>query len=59
MDTAITFKWNKVQDAQKYLIQLSIDPSFTNPDIGDSTTTDTVKTFTGLLKGKKTIGVSK
>jgi hypothetical protein len=53
LDTSITFKWNKVQDAEKYFIQVSLDPGFTNLDKSDSTTTDTVKTFTGLLKSKK------
>ena len=53
LDTNITFRWNKVQDAEKYFIQVALDPGFTNPDKSDSTTTDTVKTFTGLLKVKK------
>jgi hypothetical protein len=53
LDTTITFLWKKVQDAEKYFIQVSLDPAFTNLDKSDSTTTDTVKTFTGLLKHKK------
>jgi hypothetical protein len=53
LDTSITFKWNKMQDAEKYYIQVSLNPGFTNLDKSDSTTTDTVKTFTGLLKSKK------
>ena len=53
LDTSITFKWNKVQNADKYFIQVSLDPGFTNPDKSDSTTTDTVKTFAGLLKSKR------
>ncbi|MFH0989400.1 MAG: T9SS type A sorting domain-containing protein [bacterium] len=48
----ITFKWNKVKDAEKYFIQLSMDPTFTNVVISDSTTTDTVKTITNLIEGK-------
>jgi hypothetical protein len=53
LDTNITFRWNKVKEANKYFIQLSIDPTFTSIDKSDSTTTDTTKTFTGLLKNKK------
>ena len=53
LDTNITFRWNKVKEANKYFIQLSIDPTFTSIDKSDSTTTDTSKTFTGLLKNKK------
>jgi|GEM_PF-5891354 len=52
LDTTINFQWHKVQDAEEYYIQLSIDPSFTNIDRSDSTT-DTIKTFTGLLLGKR------
>ncbi len=51
--TSVTFKWNKIGEAQKYIIQLSTDPTFTNIEKRDSTTTDTVKTFTGLLQGKR------
>ena len=53
LDTVITFRWNKVQDAATYFIQVSLDPTFTAIDRSDSTATDTVKTFTGLLKVKK------
>ncbi|MGD1044439.1 MAG: T9SS type A sorting domain-containing protein [Bacteroidota bacterium] len=53
VDSNITVKWTTVKDAQKYFIQLSIDPTFTTIDKSDSTTTDTVKTFTGLLENKK------
>jgi hypothetical protein len=53
LDTAITFRWNKVQDANKYVIQVSTGPGFTSITKSDSTTTDTVKTFSGLVKGKK------
>jgi hypothetical protein len=52
LDNNITFSWNKVKDAGKYFIQLSKDPTFTTIDKSDSTTADTVKTFTGLLNGK-------
>lgn len=52
LDKNITFRWNKVEDAEKYFIQLSIDPTFTKIAIGDSTTTDTAKTITDLLEGK-------
>lgn len=50
---SVTFKWNKVQDAAKYIIQLSTNGSFLNNVLSDSTTSDTVKTFTNLLVGKK------
>ena len=52
LDTSITFMWHKVKDAQKYYFQLSTDPTFKYMAIDDSTT-DTVKTVTGLLKGKR------
>jgi hypothetical protein len=53
LDKNITFKWNKVKDAEKYFIQVSIDQTFTNDVKSDSTTTDTVKTITDLLGGKR------
>jgi len=53
LDTSITLIWNKVIDAEKYIIQLSIDPTFNNITKSDSTITDTVITFNDLLKGKK------
>ncbi|MGA9364193.1 MAG: T9SS type A sorting domain-containing protein [Bacteroidota bacterium] len=53
LDKTITFKWNKVEDAQKYFIQLSLDQTFTQTAASDSTTLDTVKTITGLLDGKR------
>jgi hypothetical protein len=52
LDKTITFKWNRAQDAQKYLIQLSFDPAFSSIARSDSTTADTVKTITDLLEGK-------
>ncbi|MCW8848841.1 MAG: T9SS type A sorting domain-containing protein [Melioribacteraceae bacterium] len=52
LDTNITLIWNKVEDADKYFIQLAFDPTFKNIEVSDSTT-DTVKTFSNLLKGKK------
>jgi hypothetical protein len=52
LDTNITFLWNKVEDAEKYFFQVSIDPTFKNITKSDSTT-DTVKTITGLLNGKR------
>jgi hypothetical protein len=52
LDKNITFKWYRVQDAQKYFIQLSTDPTFSSIARSDSTTTDTVKTITDLLEGK-------
>lgn len=53
LDTTITFRWNKIENAEKYLLQISLDPGFKNIALSDSTTTDTVKTINGLLKFKK------
>jgi hypothetical protein len=53
LDTSVTLKWNKIGEAQKYLIQVSTDPSFQTVDRNDSTTTDTSKTFSGLSKAEK------
>jgi hypothetical protein len=52
LDTTITFQWNGKKEAQKYFFQLSLDPIFTTTVESDSTT-DTVKTITGLLQGKR------
>ena len=52
LNNTITFKWSKVQDAQKYYIQLSVDPTFASLSRIDSTTTDTTKTLADLLAGK-------
>ena len=53
LDKSITFRWNKIADAAKYYVQLSFDASFAAISKIDSTTTDTVKTITGLLEGKR------
>jgi len=53
LDTAITFKWSKTENVEKYFIQVSTNPTFTTVDKSDSTTTDTIKVITGLLKGKQ------
>ena len=53
LDTSITFKWKKINQAEKYYIEVSTDPSFNNIEIIDSTTTDTLITFTSLLKSQK------
>jgi hypothetical protein len=52
LDTTMTFQWNKASDAEEYFIQLSNNVTFTNNSMIDSTT-DTVKTITGLLKSKQ------
>ncbi|MCX6135107.1 MAG: hypothetical protein NTU47_14940 [Ignavibacteriales bacterium] len=52
LDKNITFRWNRVLDAQEYFIQLSVDPTFSSTAKSDSTTTDTVKTLTNLLDGR-------
>lgn len=51
VDTSVTFQWNKVEDAEKYFIQISLNAVFTNIVKNDSTA-DTVITFNGLLPGK-------
>ncbi len=53
LDNSVTLKWNKVDNVEKYYIQFSTDGAFGTIDKSDSTTTDTVKTFTGLLDGIK------
>ncbi|MBN2424494.1 MAG: T9SS type A sorting domain-containing protein [Calditrichaceae bacterium] len=52
LDSIITFKWSKVEDAEKYFLQVSLDPTFKSITMNDSLS-DTLKTFTGFLKGKK------
>ena len=52
LDTSITFTWNKAENADKYIIQVSTNPAFKSSVLSDSTT-DTVKTISGLLKGKR------
>lgn len=51
LDNSVTLKWNKADNVEKYYIQLSTDISFGTIDKSDSTTTDTAKTFTGLIDG--------
>jgi hypothetical protein len=53
MDTNIIFRWNKVENAEKYFFQLSTSSTFAKIDKSDSTTSDTSQKITGLLKGKK------
>ena len=53
LENSFTFQWNKVEDAEKYFIQVSQEPTFKNLIFSDSTTTDTVKTITGLSEGNK------
>jgi hypothetical protein len=53
LDTIVTLRWNKINSAHKYLILFSTDPTFTNSVVRDSTTTDTAKTFSGLIPGKR------
>jgi len=53
LDTAsIIFRWNKVQDAEKYFFQLSWDPGF-NDIVASDSTTDTLKTVNYLSGGKR------
>jgi len=50
---AVTLKWNKLQGAIKYYIQLSTDQAFKSIIKSDSTTADTLKTFNGLSINKR------
>ena len=49
----IMFKWKKVKDAKKYLIQLSKDQSFITVAKSDSTFIDTTKIISNLSDGQK------
>lgn len=53
LQTNITFKWNKIIQAEKYYIQLSTDPRFNTIIKSDSTTADTLITFDNLLERTK------
>jgi hypothetical protein len=53
LDTTIVFVWKKVDGAEKYYIQISKNPDFTNIFKADSTISDTLITITDLLKGVK------
>ncbi len=53
LDTIVTVKWNKINSADKYYIFFSTDPTFTNNVLRDSTSTDTAKTYSGLVAGEK------
>jgi fibronectin type 3 domain-containing protein len=52
LENNFNFQWNKVEDADKYFIQVAQNPTFTNIFMSDSTT-DTVKSVTGLSDGNK------
>ena len=49
----IILKWNKIKDALKYLIWLSIDQSFGSIIKSDSTVVDTTRLFDNLSEGQK------
>jgi hypothetical protein len=53
LDTTITFRWNKAQDAQQYVIQVSLDPTFAVIEKSDSVSTDTTRSISGLVKAKQ------
>ena len=50
--TSVTFKWNKIEDAETYFFQLSTDPTFRTTFVSESTT-DTTLTVTDLAEGKR------
>ena len=52
LDTTVTFEWNQVEGAEKYYFQLSTSPAFASFTVSDSTT-DTLKTVNGLLRGNR------
>jgi hypothetical protein len=52
LDTSITFTWNKESNVDKYFIQLSTNATFAN-NVSSDSTTDTVKTISDLVAGKK------
>ncbi len=47
----VTFKWNKVQNADQYFIQLSHTQDFSFLFYSDSTTSDTSRTVAGFSEG--------
>ncbi len=49
----LTFRWNKINDVDKYVFQLSKESSFSTLVKNDTTTSDTTKMITGLLDGQK------
>ncbi len=53
VDTSLTFKWNKIGDAQKYIVEVSTDQSFTTISKSDSTETDTSIALNGLLENQR------
>ena len=53
LDTSITFRWNKIESANKYYIQLSSDEAFQDIILTDSTLTDTLITIDTFSKMKK------
>ena len=50
--TSVTFKWNKLEDAETYFSQLSTDPTFRTTFVSESTT-DTTLTVTDLAGGQR------
>ncbi|MFA7565259.1 MAG: T9SS type A sorting domain-containing protein, partial [Candidatus Neomarinimicrobiota bacterium] len=50
--TSVTFKWNKLEDAETYFFQLSTDPTFRTTFVSESTT-DTTLTVTDLAGGQR------
>ncbi len=52
LDTAITFIWNQVENAENYFFQLSTDPTFKTTIVSQSLT-DTTRTVTDLSFAKK------
>ncbi|MBN2104268.1 T9SS type A sorting domain-containing protein [bacterium] len=52
LDTAITFQWTRVENADKYFYQLSADPTFQTTLVSDSLM-DTTKAVTGLSFAQK------
>jgi hypothetical protein len=53
LTTNITFKWNKVSDAAKYLFQLATDYAFSNIVYNDSSSANTLINVSDLTDGKQ------
>ncbi|MFO7445297.1 MAG: T9SS type A sorting domain-containing protein [Ignavibacteriaceae bacterium] len=52
MERSVTFSWSDVEDAEKYIIQITTDPAFINIAITDSTA-DTTLTIDNLIDAKR------
>ncbi len=49
--TSLTLRWNRVEGASTYQVQMGTDLSFAAPAVNDSTVTDTTRQVLGLANG--------